>query len=941
MLNLNTHVVRRLVLAICVAITSSLMAGIQVQSQSSKKTPQKVDTKKNDDPPKTASQPKDSPRNVATKQDVAKQASILKKSDIAKLIGELNSPDFSIRHRATRELWHGGVEAEPQLLEAAKTSNLETRSRINAILERFRYGIFPGTPAEIVDLIHQFRNGDRTAKYKALAAMSTKKAYASVARLIRKESDEKIRAELAKKFTGETESAVAGQIAAAEYTDAERLLQLLTTFDTDGTQLRSYAAFLFLRGELSARLEQMAALAPGKLQLPQRRLRAHLLKCRGDFDGAFEIAKEINDTHLQADIHFRRFEWDRLAANALIPGDDGVEKLGFALAFHQLAGHGDAVQNSVTALKQFADDTPAQAYHCGEALMISGHWNEAREILAKADLTQRQSFELLAYQQHYAAAFKQFGIDAPRTGSVDWYKQKLAPAPGEADTSKLQLNRIRKGFHDGVLVARTLQQLGEHEEAGRMFDELATAADRAGSSYARALFDTIYELGLEERTLQRAVTALKSSTNESSVFYTLFRTKSTTARSIWNHLSYGKKDAPDRAERFLELLRLLKHPLAKDKPPTRNVAETIDAYAESLAKAPRSTASNGYRAAIDVCELHGLESKARDLCKAWAGISPTAEPRLRLGQSYAKSETWDKASEVYREAWQIAPSTPLALYLTGHALTHLDGKAEEGRDLIQRARLMPLGNSATRRTFAEGLAEHGLEDEATEEWRLILRFGAFDEWDGAQAWAVSRANRNVANAIRETHEIDAADQWRHWMMFLLKTNMGFTAIRYYPAISAQIHRTRAKGLLKTAKTDLAVDEIRRAQQAAPGDIRLVLELWDALQKAGRQEFADELFKGVEQANRHVIETFPNSPLQFNNLAWMMARTDHNVAAALPLAQRAVELRPKSGAYLDTLAEVHFRLGNRDEAIRFCKRAIEVEPESEHHREQLKRFSGSE
>ena len=43
--------------------------------------------------------------------------------------------------------------------------------------------------------------------------------------------------------------------------------------------------------------------------------------------------------------------------------------------------------------------------------------------------------------------------------------------------------------------------------------------------------------------------------------------------------------------------------------------------------------------------------------------------------------------------------------------------------------------------------------------------------------------------------------------------------------------------------------------------------------------------------------------------------------------------------LDTLAEVHFRLGDRDTAVRNSRRAVDLRPDSETLKKQLHRFQG--
>ena len=55
------------------------------------------------------------------------------------------------------------------------------------------------------------------------------------------------------------------------------------------------------------------------------------------------------------------------------------------------------------------------------------------------------------------------------------------------------------------------------------------------------------------------------------------------------------------------------------------------------------------------------------------------------------------------------------------------------------------------------------------------------------------------------------------------------------------------------------------------------------------------------------------------------------------AKKAVELEPEDSNILDTLAEVCFRLGDRDKAIEIETRAIELAPDDAYLKEQLERF----
>jgi uncharacterized Ntn-hydrolase superfamily protein len=75
----------------------------------------------------------------------------------------------------------------------------------------------------------------------------------------------------------------------------------------------------------------------------------------------------------------------------------------------------------------------------------------------------------------------------------------------------------------------------------------------------------------------------------------------------------------------------------------------------------------------------------------------------------------------------------------------------------------------------------------------------------------------------------------------------------------------------------------------------------------------------------------------NNLAWFCATGGVFLDQALEAASRAAEMEPEAAYILDTLAEVHFRLGNTEEAVSTIERAIDLDPESPYYKEQLKRF----
>ncbi len=79
----------------------------------------------------------------------------------------------------------------------------------------------------------------------------------------------------------------------------------------------------------------------------------------------------------------------------------------------------------------------------------------------------------------------------------------------------------------------------------------------------------------------------------------------------------------------------------------------------------------------------------------------------------------------------------------------------------------------------------------------------------------------------------------------------------------------------------------------------------------------------------VLKLQPNHPVAANNTAWLLHKAGK--PGALELAQRANELRPKSPAFMDTLAEILATSGQMDKALALQREAVTLAPEFHPHR----------
>lgn len=104
----------------------------------------------------------------------------------------------------------------------------------------------------------------------------------------------------------------------------------------------------------------------------------------------------------------------------------------------------------------------------------------------------------------------------------------------------------------------------------------------------------------------------------------------------------------------------------------------------------------------------------------------------------------------------------------------------------------------------------------------------------------------------------------------------------------------------------------------PGDETLLYTLGAAYQRQGQVE------KSLEKM-RAVLAVNPENAAAMNFIGYTLADQGQNLDEAERLLNRALELRPDSGAFLDSLGWLYFRRGEPAKAVDMLERAAELAP----------------
>jgi tetratricopeptide (TPR) repeat protein len=260
------------------------------------------------------------------------------------------------------------------------------------------------------------------------------------------------------------------------------------------------------------------------------------------------------------------------------------------------------------------------------------------------------------------------------------------------------------------------------------------------------------------------------------------------------------------------------------------------------------------------------------------------------------------------------------------------GQRRDGENLIEQAHWVPLGDAANRLNFLRSLGERGHKDASRREMELL--------------WCISEPNSHFAAAAARFLALDAAKRKDYLsaalgieqsMLRCLRLYTQFVANGGYALIPSQVHQLRALGLLEAGKLDACKKEIELSLLASPDNLDLPIALVPELEKRGQKKDADKLYERCHAAYARLCHQYPRCAWAHNSLAWLAACCRRDLDEALQHARTALELSPTTAGYHDTLAEVHFQRGEKDQAIRSQKRAIELDPQRKYYRRQMERL----
>jgi tetratricopeptide (TPR) repeat protein len=848
----------------------------------------------------------------------------LSAESIRSLVTELGSANFMKREEATQQLWEAGPIAEPALLEAENSPDAEVRRRARSVLGRFRLGIYPDTPENVVSLIRQFTSGDSMAKQRAFSDLLECDEIKTAIRLLRQDAPSELTHELKSDLAKQIQRLV-GTLPSidhppAELTDAVRL----AAFDDDGR--RRLAAFLSLTGNVDAEIRRLRT-DGDDLESSDLRQLFFLYRVSGDRTAMLATAAKTGDSDLLEAALIESGRWSQLnevlKANDAAPPDDFFEHLktlGRRAVFAKYANDTKGCDAAIAELKELATRQPDETWSCARALLLCEKINSAEQLLKENDAG--SLIEVYRFQNRYDDLFAVLGVDDPRSPPTPWMATIKTDATDE--------DRERR-FFKGLTVAGLLDSVGYRNIAIRLLDELYEAAT---SDHALSPHEVILEefaIGLDERAFDH-VEALLENNQPSVVLNTLFAARASAAELLWR----AQLESPERPSPRVKIEFI--HRIFNGEPTPDDLSILERLLRKTIARVDESETGQilGEQLREDIHVLCGL---AASLDKPnWAiELLETAAPfneenvraQLTLADLYADQEDWPSAVKHYRKAHESDPTNAVAAFFYGDALTK-SGETEKGERMMRLANVLPLHDASSRALLASAMERRELTEAGNRQWEFVLKSGR------PGGWELDQAAQSLASNLGESDPALAAHLWRRLALRGVEPHTSFGAVRHYITLPAMVRRCQIREAFAKAEYDAVVAHLDILADLAPGDTTVALDFVPPLDAAGQSKVADTVFERAYSYHDSLCQAYPSSAMHLNNLAWMCAKCDRRLDDAFAKSRHAVELDPKP-AYLDTLAELHFMRGEIGEAITLEKRCIELDPHEPIYREQLERF----
>ncbi|MEJ6728532.1 MAG: hypothetical protein QNK83_05125 [Akkermansiaceae bacterium] len=819
------------------------------------------------------------------------------KPSLEELRKSLASDDFKSRTKATTALWELGDGALDFLAELQNSDDPELAARATTLRKKIRIGILPDTPKELAEALESYFDSDERAKSSFIDELYEDEQFELLVRLRSIEKDEDILKLLDTRIGRIIPQLIRKHLIAGETEKARPFLKLGNDFES----LIRYGNFLQVHGELDEAINSLEKTT----DLEQQRRYLAYLRVKGDASLLRKEAERLGDENAAA-------------TAALVLGD------------------------SLPLLKIYADKetSPPEDQLLAKLLLARQEGDQEKSDRFVSALTklslERNSSHRTRLNLYRAGLVELARESAEKDGELELIQhylitdqnQKIPAALGLPDGKVTQewideqLPQVRVELRSGDYSGKTTKFLqecmsffesrGEIETSTRIFSGFLSVYGEKEKEAVPNFLAIIRDDAPFGGLIALAEKADKTSRKLEKLIQEEFRLVDTL---VWL-VQKAKKLEP--SIRNLYLAHLV-HSFTDSPSIPRAEFEKWRvrlevASLEDLKNGDDTSIRNFYR----LQSFNGRASERWRLLKLPSLAEEFVYPHAMLATRLGK---WEEAGELYEaENPNLETVYSSFLYQKGLALSKA-GKKKDGEELLRLSKLLSDGapgySIQLSRQYQE-YQENGKSDE-------LLKAAILRSEDAIFGQGVPQENGYYRFPL--TYLGESALNSGKWKLAsalfeaaLLSEDASNTAF----ALISRFKIEMCKGLIAfdTGRRAEGIKLLEAAHSLLPASGSLADHFFPAIRERGLTEFHDRLCLKTLDLLRQEISAFPNDHSVKNTFAWVASRANRNLDEAEQMMIEALKGDSFSAALLDTMGEVKFAMGKREEAVSWSEKAVD-------------------
>lgn len=811
---------------------------------------------------------------------------------LAELVRGLSSESFREREDATLALWELGEASLVALREASASDDPETAMRAKGVLEKVELRITPETAPEILEQIRRYRTAPQNLKANHINELRRRKAYFQLLKLYSMEEKPEAKAELAGSIRGVAMQGAREAIAADDFATAERFLRMSAK---DPNDLIALAWVYRCMGKLEEGMEN----PPTPDGVATDDWKITLLRVKGDLQGAIREAVEARQARMVAGL--KVLDGDpTLWINQNGDGKREAQALAPYVEIALKRWEGKAVKDADFApLLQIMKDPDSDDQEQAVATLAAlGRLAEVEKHQAKEEAG--KGFLHYLSQERIGEALEMMGLDPDEPDYIAWAAERFGKLTeehdDEGDGSPLMELLLIAGFLETRGLANELEEAYSSPLA-----KFAEEQPEGFLNFMRALFQP--RSGAPRFAAARgAAWAGDDGKRWGELFSVAFGEEEEVVE--WLEWIAEIEPGVSRPETLRVMMALFGMGTDQEGLAEKWLKKAWKAAGESPEEQRKKHLRRIRTLAVAKQDV-ATALKVRDTLDA---ESKEAEMWPSIDKYMSAAGRWKEAAEIAAERGDALKDSPdFHAYMA--ATLRRAGSEKRAAEHDAMAEKLSLGYSPSCSRIGD-LYVYGGDMKRALVWYRRAAFHAdvsgndfVDSLDTYARFMFEEARWDIAASCYEVLALDMSEQFAEDSLSdYAKARLSADLAKALAVLPDD--RERALALLEGIHRNFMTDGI------------LADDFFPMLRKVGLNKELGEWFGESWAQISAVIERFPECDNTRNTAAWLASRAQMKLPEAEKHLQAALAKNPGQAAYLDTMAEVRFAMGDRAGAVKW-------------------------